>query len=148
MSCSLVWQFPLLLWFISLPIRPVSLVASTLDGEKRHFTTQEGNRRKKNKKGKLSNGPVFLAEVLEVVHVAAGGRVLSIFRLPHFGVGELQQVAVVLHHVLAFLETPRGKYCSALSFHMLHLQTKHTKVSVETSADDPIPRVFDINRLP
>lgn len=79
--------------------------------------------RKRQKRG--NNGPVFLAEVLEVVHVAAGGRILSIFRLPLFGVGELQQVAVVLHHVLAFLETPSGKYCSALSFHVLYLQARH-----------------------
>lgn len=99
-------------------------MASTLDGEKKDFKSRPGGRKQEKE---CSHRPVFLAEVLEVVHVAAGGRVLSIFRLPLFGVGELQQVAVVLHHVLAFLETPSGKYCSALSFHMLDLQTKHRR---------------------
>lgn len=66
--------------------------------------------------------PVCFAEVLEVVHVAAGGRVLSVFSLSLFGVSDLQQVSVVLHHVLAFLETPSGKYCSPFSFYMSHLQ--------------------------
>lgn len=66
--------------------------------------------------------PVCFAEVLEVVHVAAGGRVLSVFGLPLFGVGDLQQVSVIFHHVLAFVETPGGEHCSPLSFYMLHLQ--------------------------
>lgn len=103
-------------------------MASTLDGEKNDFKTRPGGR-KEEKKQTLKNRPVFLAEVLEVVHVAAGGRVLSIFRLPLFGIGELQQVAVVLHHILAFPETASGKYCSALSFHMLHLQTEHRRLT-------------------
>lgn len=68
--------------------------------------------------------PVSFAEVLEVVHVAAGGRVLSVFSLPLFGVSDLQQVSVVLHHILAFLETPSGKHCSALSLYVLHLQRR------------------------
>lgn len=66
--------------------------------------------------------PVRLAEVLEVVHVAAGGGVLGVLGLPGFGVGDLQQVAVVLHHVLALLETARGEHRSALSFYVLHLE--------------------------
>lgn len=66
--------------------------------------------------------PVGFAEVLEVVHVAASGRVLSIFGLPLFGISDLQQVSVVLHYILALLETPSGKHCSSLSFYMLHLQ--------------------------
>lgn len=64
---------------------------------------------------------VGFAEVLEVVHVAASGRVLSIFGLPLFGISDLQQVSVVLHYILALLETPSGKHCSSLSFYMLHL---------------------------
>lgn len=68
--------------------------------------------------------PVCFAEVLEVVHVAAGGGVQGVLRLPLFGVGDLQQVSVVLHHILAFLETPSGKHPPPLSFYMLHLQNR------------------------
>lgn len=66
--------------------------------------------------------PVGFAEVLEVVHVAAGGRVLGVLRLPLLGVVDLQQVAVVLHHVLALLEAPRGKHRSPFSLNVLDLQ--------------------------
>lgn len=66
--------------------------------------------------------PVCFAEVLEVVHVAASGGVLSVFSLSLFGVSDVQQVSVVLHHVLAFLETPSSKYCSPFSLDMLHLR--------------------------
>lgn len=66
---------------------------------------------------------VSFAEELEVVHVAASGRVLSVFSLPLLGVGDLQQVSVVLHHVLAFLETPSGEHRSPLSFYVLHLHS-------------------------
>lgn len=68
--------------------------------------------------------PVGFAEVLEIVHVAAGGRVLSVFSLSLFGVVDLQQVSMVLHHVLALLETSGGKYRSPFSLYVLHLQEK------------------------
>lgn len=67
--------------------------------------------------------PVRFAEVLKVVHVAAGGRVLSVLRLPLLSVGDLQQVAVVLHDVITFLETLSGKHRPPLSFYVLDLRT-------------------------
>lgn len=66
---------------------------------------------------------VCFAEVLEVVHVAASGRILSVFGLPLFSVGDLQQISVILHHVVALLETPSGKHGSPLSFDILHLHS-------------------------
>lgn len=66
--------------------------------------------------------PVGFAEVLEVVHVAAGCWVLGVLRLPLLGVVDLQQVAVVLYHVLALLERSRGKHCSPFSLDMLDLR--------------------------
>lgn len=68
--------------------------------------------------------PVCFAEVLEVVHVATSGRVLSVFSLPLFGITDLKQVSVVLYHILAFLETTSGKYRSPFSLYVLHLQKK------------------------
>lgn len=81
--------------------------------------------------------PVCFAEVLEVVHVAASGGVLSVFSLSLFGVSDVQQVSVVLHHVLAFLETPSSKYCSPFSFYMLHLR-KCTDRRTEHECDDSV----------
>lgn len=88
------------------------------------FGTFKLNSHLKKERVHWFNLPVCFAEVLEVVHVAAGGRVLSIFCFPLFGVSYLQQIAVVLHHILAFLETPSGKHCSPFCFYMLDLQ-KH-----------------------
>lgn len=68
--------------------------------------------------------PVGFAEVLEVVHVAACGWVLSVLCLPLLGVVELQQVAVVLYHVIALLERSRGKHRSSFSLNMLDLGGK------------------------
>lgn len=68
--------------------------------------------------------PVCFAEVLEVVHVAAGGGILSVFSLPFLGVRDLQQVAVVLHDEITFLETAGGKHRPALSFYVLNLGTR------------------------
>lgn len=74
---------------------------------------------------------VCFAEVLEVVHVAASGRVLSIFGLPLFSVGDLQQISVILHHIVAFLETPSGEHCSPLSFYILYLHSILDSISDE-----------------
>lgn len=72
--------------------------------------------------------PVCFAEVLEVIHVAAGGRVLRVLGLSLLGVGDVQQVAVVLHHVLAFLEAAGGEDGPALPLDVLHLQEEQTVV--------------------
>lgn len=68
--------------------------------------------------------PVGFAEVLEVVHVAASGWVLGVLRLPLLGIVDLQQVAVVLHHVLTLLERSRGKHRSPFSLNMLDLRQR------------------------
>lgn len=66
---------------------------------------------------------VGFAEVLEVVHVAAGVGVLRIFRLPAFGVCDLQQISMVLHHKLALSKTPSGNHRPPFSLHVLHLHS-------------------------
>lgn len=73
--------------------------------------------------------PVGFAEVLEVVHVAASGWVLGVLRLPLLGVVDLQQVAVVLHHVLALLERSRGKHRSPFPLDMLDLRHRGWKLN-------------------
>ena len=47
------------------------------------------------------DSPVGFAQVLEIVHVAAGGGVLCVQSLPLLGVRDLDQVPMVLHHELA-----------------------------------------------
>lgn len=81
--------------------------------------------------------PVGFAEVLEVVHVAAGRRVLSVFSFSLLGVSDLQQVSVILHHIIAFLEAPSSKHRPALSFYVLHLQRNNSlQVLPQIFADD------------
>lgn len=67
--------------------------------------------------------PVCFAEVLEVVHVAACGGVLSVLVLPLLCVSDLQQVSVVFHNVITFQETARGEHGPPLSFYVLNLKT-------------------------
>ena len=75
----------------------------------------------------MFHSPVGFAVVLEVVHVAAGGGVLGVLGLPPLGVGDQQQVSVVLHHVLPLLEAPRGEHPPALLLDLLHLGTRDTQ---------------------
>lgn len=70
--------------------------------------------------------PVCFAEVLEVVHVAACGGILSVLGLPLLCVSDLQQVSVVFHHVITFLETTCGEHGPSLSFYVLNLKTRRS----------------------
>ena len=58
---------------------------------------------------------VRFAQVLEIVHVAAGGRVLCLEGRPLLAEGDLDEVPLVLHHKLALGELLGGDHTSAFA---------------------------------
>lgn len=65
--------------------------------------------------------PVGFAQILEIVHVAAGGGVLRIQSLPLLGVSDLDEVAVVFHHKIAPGELLGGDHAPAFAIDEVNL---------------------------
>lgn len=65
--------------------------------------------------------PVGFAQVLKIVHVAAGGGVLCIQSLPLLGVRDLNEVPVVFHHKLAPGKLLSGDHAPALAIDEVNL---------------------------
>lgn len=63
----------------------------------------------------LVDSPVGFAQILKIVHVAAGGGVLRVQSLPLLGVGDLDEVPVVLHHEFAPGELLGGDHAPAFA---------------------------------
>lgn len=69
----------------------------------------------------LVNSPVGFAQILKIVHVAAGGGVLRVQSLPLLGVGDLDEVPVVFHHKLAPGELLGGDHAPAFAIDEVNL---------------------------
>lgn len=65
--------------------------------------------------------PVGFAQILKIVHVAARGGVLCIQSLPLLGIGDLDEVPVVLYHKLAPGELLGGDHTPALAINEVNL---------------------------
>lgn len=65
--------------------------------------------------------PVGFAQILKIVHVAACGWVLGVQSLPLLGVGDLDEVPVVLDHKLAPGELLGGDHSPALAVDEVNL---------------------------
>lgn len=71
--------------------------------------------------------PVGFTLVLEVVHVTAGLRILSVLGLSLFRLSQLQKVSMVLHDKLSLFEALGSKYPSSFSFYVFDLLTFKSK---------------------
>lgn len=67
--------------------------------------------------------PVRFRLVLEVVHVTARFRILSILVLSYFSLGQVQQVTMVLNNKISLFESFESKHSSSFSFNVFDLLT-------------------------
>lgn len=67
------------------------------------------------------HSPVGFVVEAEVVHVAARRGVLSVSRLSRFGIRNLQQIPMILHDKLVFLERSVCENPSSFPVDTLHL---------------------------
>lgn len=67
--------------------------------------------------------PVSFGLILEVVHVTACLRILSVLGLSDFSFSQVQQVSVILHDKISPFETTHSEYPSPLAVYVFDLFT-------------------------
>lgn len=88
----------------------------------------------------LADLPVSFAQILKIVHVAARGGVLCIQSLPLLGIGDLDEVPVVLDHELAPGELLGGYHAPALAIDEVNLLGDQERALLPNTMHGRLPR--------